>query len=328
MTPQIASELTRIARAPKTDLYALARLASAYGAQVRFAHDPALSLAATDVAALQVQDPGGPLESVTLTSTCLGLTGATSPLPQEALQDLEDMTGEDEGQQLRAWLELLHHRVLELLHLGVQKARPSTGATVALTDPFSQQLLGPSAYAGAVLPPQLRLALAAVLEKPSCHGRDVCWAVAVVLQGWGLKAPCRWQPLTGGMAPLPTDEGCALGQRNTALGQDCVLGDSAPCPCGRVQISLGPVDATWLGQCVPHSESVAQQLHAVLRATLPHAVAADVEVLVDSATLEPWRLAAVGAARPCPLDGLGVATFLGPSTRLTPVPWPLFGGAG
>jgi predicted component of type VI protein secretion system len=324
MTPKVASQLMQIATAANVDLYAMARLASAHGAQVRFAHDAALSLAASDVAALHVQPSDGQRASATLLSTCLGLTGATSPLPQEALQALEEITSEDEGQELRIWLEFLHHRVLQLLHVGVQKSQPSTGATVALTDAFAQQLLEPSAYARQKLPPQLRLALAAVLDKPSCEGRDVCWALGVVLGGWGLGAPCAWQPLTGDMVPLPADAGCALGQRNHALAQNFVLGDSAFCPCSRVRITLGPVNHGWLRRCAPHSDAVAHQLHAVLQVALPHVVAADVDVALDGATLPPWRLVAAGGPmKPCPLDGLGVVTFLGPLARTTSVPWPL-----
>jgi len=323
MTPQINKQLAHFARAPKTELYAMARLLVAYGAEVRFAHDAALSLPATDVAALHGPAGGGDDLSATLVSTCLGMTGVVSPLPQETLQALDDAIGEEDGRELGAWLDVLHHRLLSLLHLGVQKSQPSTSATAALTDAFSMQLLQPTAFAQPLLPAQLRPALAAILSKPSCDGRDICWALGIVLQQWDLTTGRSWQPLTGGMVPLPQEQGRAIGQASCTLGGRCVLGDTAPSPCSRVQIILGPVGGDWLRRCAPHIEAVAQQLQAVLQAALPVAVAADVAVTIDGTTLEPWRLAVGGTAGPCALDGLGVVTFLGPAPSTVRVPWPM-----
>lgn len=309
-----------------TDVYALVRLLASHGVHVQHAHDSTLHLAAADVCELTcaAAEPV-PGSQALLVSTFLGLTGATSPLPQESLAALEEAMSADGGEQLAAWLAELHHRLLELLHEGVNRAQPGTCATTRLDDVVSRQLLEASAHAAQLLPRPLRLAARAVLSKPCCSAVDTAWAVRRVLRHHGLDCDVQCTPLTGGAAPLPPQETWMLGRGPSALGKTCVLGQYAHVPTARIAVQLGAVGLHWIDACSPQHASVASQLWGMLRAALPPQVGADVAVVLEGDALTPLQLGAADGvvSMQSPFVGLGANVFLGTPPARQAVPWPL-----
>ncbi len=323
MTQTKQDALLRIARATGTDVYALARLLRAHGVEVEFAHDNALTLAPTDVAGLKWPKRADAQESAVLVSTHLGLTGATSPLPQETLAALEEAMGDDDGRDLTALLAHLHHTLLSLLHQGMALGQPSTSATAQLTDPMSVQLLTATAHAEGVLPAADRMAAWAALSQPSCDSQHVSWALGTVLRRHHLSTQITCRPLAGTSEPLSDAALWALADANSTLAQSCILGTCAPALAHRVAIFLGPVDGAWLRACQEHVDAVALGISAMLQALLPAHVGADVALVLHADALVPWQLHVSDERRHSPIRGLGVETFLGETRSPQTIFWPV-----
>lgn len=307
------------------DLFAAARLLRAYNLGPTFVHDSSLLMAAREVVRLDCE-PADSGRTLRLHSNCLGLTGVASPLPQETLAALDDALIEDGGDALATWLGILHHRLLHLMHEGVARAQPSTCASTTSADLWSSQLLARSAHAEALLPEPLRLALSAVLEKPSCTAQDVSWALSVVLRLDQLPAPVRIEPMTGGWVTLAAGTSCELGERNHSLGESLTIGRWALAPPTNIDVVIGPVDAAWLAACAGKAQGIASRIDKTLQAVLPASIGARIWVAVAASHMAPWRLGpqpgkASGAQTP--LMGLGIETFLGPAHGAAKAPWPL-----
>lgn len=219
---------------------------------LRFRHDTSMGFAAGDVASasarqLPTRDAEGmpsmmPRVRYDVTTTFLGLTGSSSPLP---LYMPAAIAQNNAGQNVQAsFLDIFHHRLLSLFYrLWTRYQYPrelmSDGrdawslrllTLLAPPDGESQHIpwhkllrLAPLLAPRARTADTLKLALAEILDLPDTHVRIEQWV--------------------GGYTPIADEERMRLGHSTATLGRGALLGAQAYERANRFRLHLGPLDA-------------------------------------------------------------------------------------
>lgn len=105
---------------------------------VRFRVDPSLGFADSDISRIEVKDTGGEMPRFEITTTFLGLYGASSPLPSFYT---EDVLHQDEESLTRPFVDLFHHRLLSLFYRTWEKYRYQAQFQPGGSDLLSRRLL-------------------------------------------------------------------------------------------------------------------------------------------------------------------------------------------
>ncbi len=209
---------------------------------VRFRHDPSLVFHAADVDAIQLKQGNGAIRAV-MTTTFLGLTGASSPMATVFAEDVLRAEAADET-SLRGFYDLFHHRIVSLFFRTWKKYRFSAGFRVDLGDPFSRRMLSFVGFdvAGAIprrgLEPLEVLALAPMVATRTRPARTLQLVLERVLPDTRIEVV----PFVLRRVQIRDDDRCLLGKQNNVLGVDFTIGRTVADRSGRFRVVVGPVD--------------------------------------------------------------------------------------
>ncbi|MFH1138306.1 MAG: type VI secretion system baseplate subunit TssG [Pseudomonadota bacterium] len=217
----------------------LGRTGPARDENIRLGPDIALSYPAADVSSLeQVQGPDG-RERFQVRVNFLGLYGPTSPLPSFFTENLYDEDDEDAA-RVRAFLDIIHHRLLSLLYRSWAKYRYQVAFQPDGRDEFSAKLL-PLTGAGTAPdsgPPFLDLlrCLGHLTRLPrSASG------LKGLLEDFLEGIPVKVEQCLERWAVLKPDQKSSLGLANSSLGVDCLAGEKVRDRGGKFRVTLGPL---------------------------------------------------------------------------------------
>jgi type VI secretion system protein ImpH len=269
----------------------------------RLQHDPGMGFHSSDVKSItHAKDGVGPTSVVT---TFFGLFGAVSPLPAHMAEDVIAAEGADEH-ALRAFYDILHHRLLSLLFRAWRRHR-----VVATFEPpdygeFTRRLLcfvgvdtTMGSRPGGGLPPLTALGLAPLLALRA----RTAHSLEVVLQEVFPGVPSRVVCFVPRRVAIATDQRAQLGVRCSTLGGDLTLGSSVEDRSGRFRVVLGPVNRSTFDALSPGGSSF-WLLRAVLGEFARGVLEPEVSVVLDAASVPVLQL------------GDRAASELGRTTRL------------
>lgn len=221
---------------------------------IRFRHDPALCFSTGDVAAVRlVPAPPGPNGAaggaplIEITTTFLGLTGAVSPLPDFLAEEVADeVRHAREGEARRCdFLDLIHHRLLSLLHRGLALQDLAAGRRADGSDVWSAHLLALAGVDPAGRRPEAPawrlLRWAPLLVEPAITGPALEAALADALGEALAGAGVAVEQLAGGFVPIGPEDRTRLGLGACTLGRTAVLGAEIPDRSERIRVVIGPL---------------------------------------------------------------------------------------
>lgn len=224
------------------DSAAVGELSSPEREALRFSHDPSLSFHAGDIAKIHLAAPDEGSSQPRLVSTFLGLYGSVSPLATYFSEDV--LRAElDEEFSLRAFYDLIHHRLLSLFYRAWKKYRPHVGFRDDASDATTRRLL---AYVGTdaqnydpspAIDPFLKLSLAPLFSLRTRPERTVQIALQRALPGLEV----RLEPFVERHATIPPPERTRLAVHNTTLGVNLTIGKRVKDRSGRIRVVIGPV---------------------------------------------------------------------------------------
>jgi type VI secretion system protein ImpH len=217
---------------------------------LRFRHDPSLSFHSSDVTGItELPGADGKLRFA-LTTTFLGLTGATAPL---STFYSEDVLLNDPSGSLRAFYDLFHHRLLSLFYRTRIKYRFTDSFRTGGRDPFTRRAMAfvgvdaDGAVSSLGLPPYTLLSLAPLLALPSRSARSL----RLVLQRLFPTLRVAVESFIARRVALLEDERTRLGRVRTTLDEDFVIGAGVIDRSGRFRILIGPVSYEQYEQLIP-----------------------------------------------------------------------------
>ncbi len=222
------------------------------------------------VAAEKPCDPGSDLRWQ-ITVGLPGLYGANSPLPTSYT---EDLLARDVNDPTRGLLDVIHHRLLSLLHRALHKYRDGdlAGPLQRLTG-LHQRLIGGR------IPSQRLLAYTGILAGRA-RGADTLERVLSHFH----EVPCRIEQCIEMWTPLPADQLTRLGEANCGLGSDCVAGDTICSRATAFRITVGPLRWSDMAGFLPGGERLAD-LQALVGHLEGDALDYEVELLIDTTGL-------------------------------------------
>jgi type VI secretion system protein ImpH len=214
---------------------------------IRFIHDPSLAFPSGDVSRVRETSDG----RTEVTSTFLGLVGVSSPLPTYFSEDLIDAEVSD-NQSLRAFYDVLHHRLYALFYRAGLKYRAMASARADGQDAFTRHAL---AFVGADadalplrgLPASRLLGLAPLLATQTRSSRGLQVFLEQALEG----VPVAIESFISRSVPLVEGQRNALAGANSVLGETLTLGGRVEDRSGRFRTRLGPVDRATFEALLP-----------------------------------------------------------------------------
>ena len=261
---------------------------------IRLRHDPSLTFSAGDVKHVRDLRPGGDSHvAFEVLTTFLGVTGAVSPLPGYLP---EAVAREDPDHPIqRDFLDIFHHRLLSLLYRLLSKYSPTREYRADGQDEWSrriQKLVGvdpaTSAATTTALPTWRLLRLA-----PLLMGRRSARCLALCLEdtlGPDLEgAHIDIVQFTGAWLRLPADQRPRLGQVNSRLGVDAILGARVADRAGRFRIVMGPASASLHARFRPGGDLLAR-LHETVALVLTDPIGYDIELVLSDDAVPALRL--------------------------------------
>ncbi len=281
---------------------------------LRFRLNVSLGFSASDITQIEaVEDDGSGFVGFEITTNFLGIVGTDSPLP--AYYTDEILADDAEPGPVTTFLDCFHHRLLSLTARGLSKYRHAASYRWSGQDAISRDLRllagdiagrDPDPLSGGAL-----VRFTPSLMRPIRSADDL----EAVLRTHFEDLPITLMPCVARWIPVPTDQRCGLGDRNSTLGIDVTIGDEVLDRTCTYGLHIGPVARDVFQRLLPGGD-----LHAELRTLLERLEREGLDCLL-TLELEP------GAAPDVVLDGrpqiagnrLGWSTWLGrdPDTPAT-----------
>jgi type VI secretion system protein ImpH len=265
--------------------------------------NPGLGFAASDIDSLSLVDEAGRMRA-TLRLNMLGLLGAVSPLP--AFYS-EQALGEDPGAHAtRDFLDVFNHRLLRLLRPIWRKYRYHARYTGGATDPFSQQLfaligLGGERIRDAGEINWKRLLPYLGLLSLRAHSAAL---IEAVLRYYFKHAHLSIEQCVERAVTITRPQLNRLGQANSLLGNDAVLGERVRDRSARFRIHIRALDWETFHSFLPTGPGY-RPLSALVRFTQRDPLDYDIRLHLLHSEIRPLH---IGALTDCQL---GWTSWLG-----------------
>jgi type VI secretion system protein ImpH len=271
--------------------------------QVEFQANPSLGFPGSDVDRVQFFEEHGELRA-RMRFNLIGLFGASSPLPafygEQALGDTE------EGNPTRAFLDVFHHRLQRLMLPIWRKYRYNASFQSGARDAFSEQLFSLVGLGGVQIRESQDLnwkRLLPYLGLLSLRAHSAA-LVESVLRYYFKHEELLIEQCIERQVQVLDDQQNRLGEANSALGEDLVLGETVRDRSGKFRIHINHLDWQRFHEFLPIGEGY-QPLCALVRFTLRDPLDYDVRLVLRR---EEIRELCIGEENAC---RLGWTSWLG-----------------
>ncbi|WP_311968398.1 type VI secretion system baseplate subunit TssG [Pseudomonas baltica] len=271
--------------------------------QVEFQANPSLGFPGSDVDRVQFFEEHGELRA-RMRFNLIGLFGASSPLPafygEQALGDTE------EGNPTRAFLDVFHHRLQRLMLPIWRKYRYNASFQSGARDAFSEQLFSLVGLGGVQIRESQDLnwkRLLPYLGLLSLRAHSAA-LVESVLRYYFKHEELLIEQCIERQVQVLDDQQNRLGEDNSALGEDLVLGETVRDRSGKFRIHINHLDWQRFHEFLPIGEGY-QPLCALVRFTLRDPLDYDVRLVLRR---EEIRELCIGEENAC---RLGWTSWLG-----------------
>ena len=277
---------------------------------LRFHHDPAMVFHASDVSGVRIRRRSDGSSQVEMTTTFLGLVGTSSPLGTVFTEEVLRAEAQDET-SLRAFYDLLHHRLISLFYRTWKKYRFHIGFHADGSDPFTRRMMSfvgvdlAGRVASRGLRPFEALAFAPLVSMRTRPARTLRLVLEWLLPG----AAVRVDQFALRRVQIREEDRSILGVRNNVLATDFAIGRAVADRSARFRVVVGPVDYATYESLMPGGSRHARLRDVIMQLSPAH-VEPELELILGDEHTPRFRLGSERGGR------LGVTTHL-PMSRDT-----------
>lgn len=257
---------------------------------VRLGQDPSMAFAPAAIASFTAEGRAVPRLGV----ASFGVFGPNGPLPLHLTERARERLLHAHDPTLARFLDVFHHRLLELFYRASAEAEPAVARDRPAADAFATfvgALFGmglPSTRARGRVSDLARLHHAGLLANQTRNAAGLERLVAGV---FGVRA--RVDEFVGEWVEIPSRHRSHLGREPCALGQDAVLGGRRWLRSGRFRLVLGPMRRARFEALLPGSAGL-ERLVDLVRGYVGDELTWELRLVLDRSA---WRAATLGAAR-------------------------------
>lgn len=259
-------------------------------APVRLGQDPSMAFAPAAIASFAHE--GRPVPR--LGASWFGVFGPNGPLPIHLTERAYERQRTAGDPTLARFLDVFHHRLLELFYRAWAAAEPAIGRDRPAEDRFALfvgALFGmglPAARGRGRISDLAKLHHAGLLARQTRSAEGLEALVRSVL-----GAPARVEEFVGEWVEIPPVHRARLGQTCCTLGRDAVLGRRTFLRTGKFRLALGQLPRERLEALLPGTEGLSR-LAELVRAYAGDELSWELRLVLGR---EDWRPAALGRAR-------------------------------
>ena len=265
----------------------------ASGENLRFRASASMAFAPTDVESVEEvtmqPDPWEPPRSqVRVTVNFLGLYGPASPMPNHVTEDI--LQSGSDGEQVRDFLDLFHHRLISFVYRAWERVRPHLLFHPDGTDAFTRRGLSFVGLGTAGACRKLPLAPVSLLRAAglfSDQRRSAAGLEGLLrdrLPGVGVDV----ESCVETRVRLPQDARALLG-RSGRLGEDARLGETVQDLTGTFRVRLGPLTMERYRSLLPDRDELSR-LVTLIRFYAPDALDFSLRLCLRGSEAPPLRL--------------------------------------
>jgi type VI secretion system protein ImpH len=237
--------------------------------RVRFRSTLSLGFAVTDVDDLTLElsddrEDKYPFACARITSSFLGLYGASSPLPIFYTERLLDEKAED-CSAMRDFLDIFNNSFF-LFHFRLSRLMyPLHRALIGRNHNAEHMLMSLASFGNMPLRERLEdeqyfLRYAGLFSMSTRSSLGLRAVLTDASDGSATRIHCNVLR----HAPVPVEQQARLGLAACTLGEDIVLGDAIPCYQGKIAIEFYDLDEEAMQRLLPGT-NLARRLHALIR---------------------------------------------------------------
>ena len=216
------------------------------------------------------------------------------PLPIAFSEHLAQISNEQSGERLRAFLDIFHHRMFSLLYRAWKKSRPVISKKI---DPLFRRvlsLIGHSEKLASKPIPDLSEVRMQVLRARTADGLEQ-------FLGHRLGYPCGIEQLQKRVIKLPVEQRTAIGQHHCELGRTTLVG-ACMHDYNKICIAVQADSFEMFEKLIPAGVD-SQEIDQVLGGYLHEPMDYDLEVTLPAEKIPQWSLGQFGS--------LGQSAWLG-----------------
>jgi type VI secretion system protein ImpH len=257
---------------------------------VRFHHDPSLSFQAGDVSSITVKKDRDQIRA-TMTTTFLGLTGASSPMATVFAEDVLRAESSEET-SLAAFYDLFHHRLISLFYRTWKKYRFTVGFKADGTDVFSSRMLafvgvdiGGAVHRHGLGPLEL-LGMAPLLATRTRSPR----MLSIILErALPEGVAFALEPFVARRVTIEPRDRVMLGRQRHQIAATFLIGKSIIDRSGRCRVTVGPVDLETYESLLPGGARH-PALRDIILQFVPPNVEPELEILMSGGPAARFQL--------------------------------------
>ncbi|WP_417607732.1 type VI secretion system baseplate subunit TssG [Oceanimonas baumannii] len=272
-------------------------------AQIEFRANPSFGFAGADVESARFYQSRGRWHAC-LVLNPIGLMGAGSPLPAFYTEPLaQDDNSQDAA---REFLQLFNSRLHRLLFALYQKYRYAASFRQGAGDVFSQRMFALMGLGNRITGLDDRLQWQRLLSYLGLLGQRAHSAALIeaVLRYYLKHQDIELEPCVTRRVPVAPQQQNRLGQANSSLGQDCVIGTEVHDRSSKFRIHIRHLDWQQFYELLPIGSRY-QELNELVRFTLRDPLDYDIRLVLKP---EEKRALALAENNEC---RLGWTTWLG-----------------
>lgn len=256
---------------------------------IRFRPLASLSFPVSDVASVEISEDDENKPRINVTTTFLGLYGTTTPLPIFYTEEI--LWSDKENSQVRAFMDIFHHRLLSLFYRCWIKYRYHTQFEKEGKDDFSKRMLGliglgtPGHIENAGLSAVRLIRFSGMMSQRSRSAS----ALEGILSDFFDDVPIHIEQCTGRWVTIKQEQRISLGLNNCILGIDCSVGEKVYGRSGSFRIVLGPVRYETFVSFLPDGERF-RILDSIVKLFLKDALDFDIKLLLSGGEIPGLKL--------------------------------------
>jgi type VI secretion system protein ImpH len=258
---------------------------------ILFCVNPNLSFPPADVEQIEFFEHANSSYLASVMMNLMGLHGASSPMPSYFTDYVAQ--NQDDPDALREFLDIFNHRLIGILYRIWHKYRYYAQYEFGALDRLSARFFGFMGMGHLELREAKKLNWPRIMAYMGliAFQSESAGSLENILRHYFMHDNIRISPCILRWVHIPQDQQCRLGQDNTTLNTDLLLGSEVPDQTGKFRVCIASLNWKQFNAFLPCGKRFGE-LYTLVQFVLRSRLEFDVELHLQPEEIHEWRLEA------------------------------------